>query len=93
MRQRQTPGSTGQKEMKGFVLAIESFNEATSKLEESYRCLKSEAARLNMELESKNAELQNHLAEKERIQNHLVNILESLTTAVLVIDMEGRLIG
>jgi PAS domain S-box-containing protein len=88
MRGEASPKRSGQREIKDFCLAIQSFNEATSKLEESYGDLKSEVARLNLELEAKNAELQSNLVEKQRVQNHLSNILESLTTAVLVIDLK-----
>ncbi len=88
MRGEASPKPSGQRGIKDFCLAIQSFNEATSKLEESYGDLKSEVARLNLELEAKNAELQSNLVEKQRVQNHLSNILESLTTAVLVIDLK-----
>jgi nitrogen fixation/metabolism regulation signal transduction histidine kinase len=45
---------------------------------------------INKELDCKNIELQDALAEKEKISSYLQNILESLTTGVVVTDLEGK---
>ncbi|MBW2147907.1 MAG: PAS domain S-box protein [Deltaproteobacteria bacterium] len=88
-RSVQVPGNgEGVQEL---VQAIRTFNGAAERLKGSYRRLKKEVERLNLEIEKKNAELQKNLAEKEKAQDYLRNILESLKTAVIVVDLKGRL--
>jgi PAS domain S-box-containing protein len=65
---------------------IESFNGAALKFETYYRLLEKRIKKLHLELKIKNEELTKNLKEKEEIKNYLHNILESLTTGVVVID-------
>jgi len=71
--------------------AFLSFNQATSKLKKAYTDLKKKIDSLNLELEKKNRELEDNLREKEEVKNYLNNILESLTTGVIVINPEGEI--
>lgn len=67
------------------------FNRATSRIMKAYGRLEKEFARLNIELEKKNLQLERLVEEKEDVKNYLHNILESLTTGVVVTDLEGTI--
>lgn len=71
--------------------SFESFNSATRKLQEAFRSLEVKFETLNRELEQKNRRLETILAEKEEVRNYLETILESLTTGVVVTDLQGRI--
>ncbi len=70
---------------------IASFNGAAFKFETYYRHLEQRVKELDLELEEKNRALKENLAEKEEVKNYLHNILESLTTGVVVIDLNGMI--
>jgi len=70
--------------------SMASFNGAALKFETYYRHLERRVRELDFELANKNRELKRNLKEKEEIKNYLHNILESLTTGVIVIDLSGR---
>ncbi|RLC30324.1 MAG: PAS domain-containing sensor histidine kinase [Deltaproteobacteria bacterium] len=70
---------------------IAGFNGVASKLESYYRNLEQRVKHLTLELDEKNRELVQNLREKEEFKNYLHNILESLTTGVVVLDLEGRI--
>jgi len=71
--------------------AFQTFNEATQQLQDSYDDLKERVKLLDLELAKKNQELEKNLTEKEEVKNYLNNILESLTTGVIVIDQQGSI--
>jgi len=66
------------------------FDLATARLQKAFADLEGKFENINRELDCKNTELQETLAEKEKISSYLQNILESLTTGVIVTDMEGK---
>ncbi|MBN1293075.1 MAG: PAS domain-containing protein [Candidatus Latescibacteria bacterium] len=68
---------------------IESFNVSAATLNEAYTTLQSKFDRLNLKLEETNRELSSSLQEQERLSNYLTNILESLSSGVLVVDRDG----
>ncbi len=68
---------------------IDSFNRSASGLREAYETLQNKFDKLNLKLEETNAELKKSLEEKERLSNYLTNILESLSSGVIVVDMKG----
>ena len=70
---------------------IESFNVSAAKLKEAYAALQEKFDRLNLKLEETNRELSTSLQEQERLSNYLTNILESLSSGVLVVDTDGRI--
>ncbi len=85
-----TPKQAG--EPYDFLLrSFEDFNEATLRMQNAFRHLEKKFEDINHELETKNLELEKTLAEKEEIKNDLLNILESLTTGVVVTDLRGRI--
>ena len=71
--------------------AIESFNKASQKFGEYYSALEIRVEELDLELKEKNEELKLNLEEKEKVKNYLNNILESLSTGVVVVDQKGRI--
>lgn len=75
-----------QKELEVLRAAFQSFNETTEHLQKSYETLQERIKDLNLELEQKNTELENNLQEKDKVKNYLHNILESLTSGVIVVD-------
>ena len=71
--------------------AINSFNGAASRFERHYQHLEQRVRELNIELENKNIVLERNLREKQEVRNHLHNILESVATGVVVIDLKGNI--
>ncbi len=71
--------------------AIDSFNEAASKIEQQYHALENRVKELDIELKDKNDSLKKNLKEKEEVKNFLNNILESIATGVIVIDPDGHI--
>jgi len=82
--------TNGQGKMEMLFQAFNTFNETALKLNEYYQGLEQQVKSLNIELERKNRELEKNLEEKEQVKNYLHNILESLSTGVLVLDIKGR---
>ena len=70
---------------------IDSFNGAASKFQKYYQFLEQRVRELDLELQNKNEALEINLREKERAKSNLNNILESLTTGVVVVDLNGKL--
>ncbi len=70
---------------------FEEFNDSARKLHSSYGQLESRLQEIGAELEAANGELRKSVAEKEEMQEFLRNILDSLSTAVVVTDLEGRI--
>jgi PAS domain S-box-containing protein len=68
---------------------IETFKGAASRFETYYQHLEVRVKELDLELKKKNKELKKNLEEKEKVKNYLRNILESLTTGVIVVDLDG----
>jgi len=83
--------NTPKEELEILSQAFQTFNEATQQLQDSYDDLKERVKLLDLELAKKNQELEKNLTEKEEVKNYLNNILESLTTGVIVIDQQGRI--
>jgi PAS domain S-box-containing protein len=71
--------------------AFSTFNTATSRLEKSYHDLEARVQSLNRALEEKNRELETNLQETERVRTFLQNILENLSSGVVVLGSGGRI--
>jgi PAS domain S-box-containing protein len=82
-------GKAPKEEVEILSQAFQAFNEATQQLQDSYDDLKERVKKLDLELAKKNEELEKNLTEKEEVKNYLNNILESLTTGVIVLDKNG----
>ena len=75
-----------------YLFLQKSFNEfnlATERLQNSFANLELKFQEINRELELRNEELKRTITEKEEVKNYLRNILESLTTGVIVTDNAG----
>jgi len=83
-------GAQDNSEGKLLAAAFESFTRATETLRRSYGLLQKRVKDLTLELQEKNQELERNLQEKEEVKNYLNNILESLQTGVVVLDMAGE---
>ncbi|MCZ7584240.1 MAG: ATP-binding protein [Deltaproteobacteria bacterium] len=70
--------------------AFERFTGAGEAVSRAYNDLRDKIDELNLQLEAKNRELAENLAETERLSNYLTNVLESLGSGVLVLDSDGR---
>jgi PAS domain S-box-containing protein len=79
------------KEIQTLIENMESFNEVTTQLQNSYDELQERVKKLDLELSDKNDELKKNLAEKERVKNYLNDILESQTNGVLVVNRAGNI--
>ena len=71
--------------------SFDEFNSATLKLQEAFASLELKFEGINRELEVKNRELERAVAERENVTNYLRSILESLTTGVIVTDLDGKI--
>lgn len=80
-------------EISVFTETFASFNNTIKSLNESYAALQDRYQLLADELSATNETLRATLAENERTKSYLENVLESLTSGVLTIDLEGRITG
>ncbi len=87
----QTQGETLHPNYEKLLQAFDLFTSASASLQNSYLELQCEARRLSSELECANAELIRSLEAREKIQNYLSSILESLSNGVLVVNPDGML--
>jgi PAS domain S-box-containing protein len=70
---------------------FEWFNANVAKLEGAYRELGVKFDKISRELEEKNQKLEASFREKERVENQLRSVLESLDSSVVMIDTEERI--
>jgi PAS domain S-box-containing protein len=84
-------GKITPEELGAFADSYTSFNKIIQKLHQAYKDLEEKFENLNLELEQTNLKLRESLVEKEKITNYLNNILESLTSGVLVVNLEGKI--
>jgi PAS domain S-box-containing protein len=80
-----------EEQLEGFTESFASFNKITQKLHFAYKNLEEKFEDLNLKLEKTNRELRQSLAEKDRASNYLNNILESLTSGVVAINIKGEI--
>ena len=67
------------------------FNRSARMLHDSYEQMEIRLRCIGDELEKANSELRKTVAEKEEMQTFLRNVLDSLGTAVVVTDLEGKI--
>ncbi|RJP61217.1 MAG: PAS domain S-box protein [Candidatus Auribacter fodinae] len=71
--------------------AFKYFTLTTDRLTNAYNKLEEEFSNINVELEHKNAELKHKIEEVDHIRGHLENILQSMSTAVIAVDLRKRI--
>ncbi|HEX9917353.1 MAG TPA: PAS domain S-box protein, partial [candidate division Zixibacteria bacterium] len=91
MKRKNSKEKLSAEELNSFTNSFASFNKITQSLQSAYRSLEEKFENLNQKLEQANRELRQSLAEKDRISNYLNNILESLTSGVLAINLYGKI--
>lgn len=79
------------KELELLSRALETFHQASGQLQQTYGQLEEKVEALTHELEKKNRDLVRNLEEKEKVKCYLHNILESLSTGVIVLDLSCRI--
>lgn len=88
---KEDKGKITPEQLGAFADQYSSFSKTIQKLHQAYKDLEQKFENLNLELEHTNLKLRESLAEKEKITNYLNNILESLTSGVLVVNLEERI--
>ncbi len=78
-------------ELMALVEAFQFFNHSTSTLNQAYKRLESAADALAKELEDTNRQLQDRNRELDRVNRYLEDILSSIESGVIAVDLEGRI--
>ena len=73
--------------------AFQQFNDAAARFQEQYAKLETRVAELNLELDAANKRLTSNLREKQKVQDYLATLLESLPVGVLGLDGAGRVLS
>lgn len=71
--------------------AFDDFQIRSEKLSKAYAAMQEDFKKINLELDSKNRELEESLVKQEEIQTYLNSILESMNNGVISVDMEGKI--
>jgi PAS domain S-box-containing protein len=91
---KDSPGLENEQDNQGIPLfdeILSRFDLSTVRLQDSYNQLREQVSSLTVELEKKHEELERNLKEKEKTENHLSSILESLPSGVVVVDRTGKI--
>ncbi|MCX6640557.1 MAG: ATP-binding protein [bacterium] len=81
----------GDEELIALVEAFQFFNKSTVTLNQAYNRLEKAAESLAAELEQANLKLQEKNLELDRANRYLEDILSSVDSGVIVVDLEGRI--
>ena len=84
-------GSAADEQIAVFNETFESFNATLKQVNESYARLQKRYQKLSDELKATNDKLLQALDQNIQTRDFLENILESLTSGVLTIDLDGRI--
>ena len=71
--------------------AFSAFTDSAMNLSVTYKNLEKQLERVNKELEIKNRQLNESLQEKERLENYLRSILESMNSGIIAVDLDGNI--
>ncbi|NQS97561.1 MAG: PAS domain S-box protein [candidate division Zixibacteria bacterium] len=90
-RTKKNPPSSDD-EILDLIDAFKYFDKTTTALNQAYRRLEAKIDVLRAELEEKNRLLTGSVAEATRVKNFLSEILENMSSGVVVIDGKGKII-
>lgn len=71
--------------------AFNDFQIRSEKLSKAYAAMQEDFKKINLELDSKNRELEESLVRQEEMQTYLNSILQSMNSGVISVDMEGNI--
>lgn len=71
--------------------AFSDFQVRAERLSNAYALMQEDFKKVNLELDTKNAELRESLSRQEETQTYLYSILESMENGVIGLDMESRI--
>ena len=74
-----------------FLEVFQSFNAAGEKLNRASTELEKKLETVDQELELTNRQLSQSLQEKEQLHDHLMSVLESMTSGVVAVDLCGQI--
>ncbi len=88
-----TPNSTGTgQDLKGeLATAFNLFNQSTQRLEQAYMQLQERVKEIDKEMELTNERLKRKVEELDGLTRYLNNILESMHSGVVAIDLNGKI--
>ncbi len=89
---KKTPPRTAGIDPGNPAAAFTALNGVTRHLRTAYRDLQEKFEDLNNKLLQANLELKQSLAQKQKISSYLNNILDNLTSGVVAIDLQGRIV-
>jgi PAS domain S-box-containing protein len=89
---KKTPPRTAGIDPGNPAAALTALNGVTRHLRTAYRDLQGKFEDLNNKLLQANLELKQSLAQKQKISSYLNNILDNLTSGVVAIDLQGRIV-
>ncbi|KAA3615445.1 MAG: PAS domain S-box protein [Calditrichaeota bacterium] len=78
-------------ELSELTNAIDVFTTTTRRLEQAYSELQEKVGYLNSELDLKNQELSTQVFELNSLRRHFDNVLESMRTGMVAIDLDGNI--
>ncbi len=84
-------GRKTDEELMALVEAFQYFNRSTTVLNQAYHRLEGAAEELARELEDTNSQLQRKNQELDRVNRYLEDILGSISSGVIAVDLEGRI--
>lgn len=71
--------------------AFNDFQIRSEKLSQAYAAMQEDFKKINLELDSKNRELEESLVRQEETQTYLNSILQSMNNGVISVDMAGKI--
>lgn len=91
MENNQPEKAGGKGDINQLVDAFRYFNETATSLNASFRRLEKRVEQLTLELEEKDRQLYSRLQELDRVSKFLASLLESTSSGVIAIDLDGRI--
>ncbi|MCB1196248.1 PAS domain-containing protein [bacterium] len=81
---------TSIKQLEELTSVFSLFNSTTERLTQAYSKLEDDVVRINNELDAKNEALRQKIDEVNHVRSYLENILQSMSTAVIALDLQHR---
>jgi len=79
-----------EEDLGALISAFRNFNETAASLNLAYRHLEERIEQLTQQLEEKDRELYSRFRELDRVTRYLNSLLESISSGVVAVDLEGK---